>query len=651
MPFVSDAYYQSLNFDEQARFLQTHLVIGKHPETHDGLYISDVDRYSGIYLTGVQGTGKSGLLENMILRDVDAENAVIVLDAHGDLMTNCLAALPSHCLKSVYLLDMEDEQFPFGVNIFGTGPFQNSIAHAQAVERILHVFEVLWPDVLGQQSLPRYVRAATITFLENPGATLVDMQAFLQEDSVRRDMLQNVTDPTVMQFWKTQYEDLSPAERLRRVQPLLTRLESLFMGRSLVRNILSQRQSTISFRRAIENKEVIFIRLPVKLASQDARLIGTIIMAQIHTAIFSFGDVPESKRPGVSLYVDEFQNFSSHDIAELFTEGRKFGMKLTVAHQYRNQLPGYLQDSTMTARTKFCFQLTPEDAREMAHVFPAQEEVIKPEDIEAHPVNYLLTYGSDHPQIKTFIETYLRPLQSQKRGGKVDIQGSHLTYDLWNGVKQREVYVADPTPYLDNLLYQVMHLHNPSLDIPYDVVWGFSNCGRGFFNTNRLLLGDDFLSSAVRFPPALVVQTADGDFRWTRKPESGIEQLYHFLFHLRITMAILAETPIGKKSAPSSTAVGQMLTNLPRRAAFVKNAETVGVIYTQDTRSHLQGHELVARLDAIRGQSRSKYARPKQDVEVALMQPIGAIVAPQEGLNPSSTSMQPVIVRWEDIQP
>lgn len=616
MPFMSDNYYQALSPAKQAELLKTHLLLGYQLETHDHLCVPDVDRYAGMYVSGVQGTGKSALLENMIAHDVRVGNSVIVLDPHGDLITHCLAQLLPDRLVSTFLLDMEDEAHPFSVNVFATGKLDTDLARTQAVERIMHIFEVLWDDVLKQQNLPRYVRAATITLLANPGSTLVDMYALLTSDAYRARLLANVTDGSVIQFWQTNFENLSSAEQLRRVQPLINRLETLFMGRNLVRNIVGQRVTTINFRQAIENREIIFIRLPVKTVAQDARLIGTMLMSQIHSAVFSFANVPEAKRPGVSLYVDEVQNFATPDFAELFTEARKYGMKLTIAHQYRAQLPKFLQDSTITARTKVFFQLTPEDGREMAHVFPAQEEAVKPEDIEAHPVNYLLTYGSDDPQVKTFIETYLRPLQSQKRGGKVDIQGSHLTYDLWNGIKQKDdLYVSDPTPYLDNLLYQTMRLQNTNLYIPKEVVWGFSNCGRGFFNTLRLTFGHDLLSPTVRFPPILVVQTADGDLRWTRKPESGMEQLYHFLFHLRMIMFVLAEEPIGKKSNPSHAAVGQMLTNLPRRAAFVRSAETVGVIYTEDTPNRLQGRELVKRIQAILTQTRKKYGHPKAEIE------------------------------------
>ena len=636
MPFMSDAYFQALSPDKQKELLKTHLLLGYQPETHDHLCVPDVDRYAGMYVCGVQGVGKSGLLENIIAHDAQAGNAEIVLDAHGDLIAHCLAQLPPDRLAKTYLLDMEDEQFPFGVNVFATGKLDTDLARTQAVERIMHIFEVLWTDVLSQQNLPRYVRAATITLLANPGSTLVDMYAMLTNESYRARLLANVTDTGVTQFWKTNFDDLSPSEQLRRVQPLINRLEALFMGRNLVRNIVGQRVTTVNFRKAIEDHEIIFIRLPVKTVAQDARLIGTMLMAQIHAAVFSFANVPELKRPGVSLYIDEFQNFSTSDIAELFSEGRKFGLKLTVAHQYRNQLPSYLQNSTMTARTKICFQLTPEDGREMAHVFPAQEETLKVEDIEPHPVNYLLTYGSDNPIIKTFIETYLRPLQGQKRGNRVEMD--HFNYDWVKGERKENRRESDPTPYLDNLLYQVMRTGDANPLIPPDAVIGFSNCGKGFYGNVRGIAKDDWLlSPQVIFPRALVVKGATGDLRWTRKPESGIEQLYHFLFHLRMAMYALAENPIGKKSAPSHAAVGQMLTNLPRRAAFVKSAETVGVIYTEDTPNRLQGRELVKRIETILAQTSNKYSHPRAEVKRLFVQP-----------SASASPAMPV-ARWEEL--
>lgn len=614
MPYVSEGYLKSISDDKRRHLARSAVTLGIHPETGDRLSVSDVDRYAGTYVLGVAGVGKSGLLESLISHDAQTGNAIIVIDPHGDLITHCLSQLPQHRLIDTYLLDMEDEAYPFGINMFHAGRLESSVAKTGAVGRLMHIFEVLWPDVLSQQHLPRYIRAAAMVFLDNPGTTLVDMYAFLLDNQVRQRLLQNVTDPTVRQFWQVQYNNLSEAERNRRVQPLVVRLESLFMGRSLVRNIVGQRQNTINFRKAIAERQIILVRLPVKTVTQDARLVGTILMAQISAAVFSFGDTPLEQRPGVSLYVDEVQNFVSPDFAELFTEARKFGLRLTIAHQYRNQLPPFLRDSTMTARTKVCFQMTPDDAREMAQLFPPQEETVSPENIESKPVEYLLTYGSDELAVQQFIADYLRPMQGFKHGNKIEL-GAHLTFDVWSGAQMRDVVVADPTPYLNNLLYQVMRTGNPDVDIPFEVVMGFARCGRGFYSHARMA-GSGVLGPSVRFPPVLVVPSSDSS-RWTRAPESGLEQMYHFVFYLRSVMQYLASEPIGKKSAPSTTVVSQMLTQLPRRAAFVRSGDTVGVVYTQHTPKTAPPSEARARLLAVQARTRQTYCRSRDDIENA----------------------------------
>lgn len=596
--------------------VQTHTSIGYHPETHDELLIPDVDRYSGMYISGMPGSGKSGLLENMIIHDANAGKAVIVIDPHLDLVTRCIGSLPVHRLAATYLLDMEDESYPFGANIFATGELKTSIDHTQAVDRILHIFEVLWPDVLSQQHLPRYLRMATIVFLANSGKTLVDMYDFLLDDAARRTMLASVTDGSVKQFWKLQYDDLSPATRLSRVQPLLGRLEQLFAGRSLVRNIVGQQQNSIDFRKAIEKKELIFIKLTLKIVPEDASLIGTILVAQIHAALFSFVDIPEGKRPGVSLYIDEFQNFVSRDIAELFTEGRKYGMR--------------------------------------------------PENVDPHPTETLANHSHLHPPVvREFIEWYLRPVllqQSGSHGNKVRISDTGLSMadqavTVMSGGRAKDPEVDDPTVYLDYELQQVMVTGNYTLPILAGAVIGFANCGHSFFQQVRTIRDDDrrLLADihALNLPKHLVVPTAEGSWYWTRPPESGAEQLLHFLFHLRMTMRYLAEYPLGKQSAASTADVAKMLNQLPRRAAFVRSGDTVGMIYTNNTPKPLAQTELSERLKYIREFTRMAYCHPRTEIEQRFI----GNGTPPPNVNPPPTVQpdkhvppppQPPLSGWEE---
>jgi hypothetical protein len=645
VPFISEQYLASLSPEKRNALTFNGVWLGYHPETRDRLYLPNSDRYAGTYVLGVQGSGKSGLLQNLINQDMQAGQAVIVIDYHGDLTPACLGLVPGDRVPDTYLLDMEDEAFPFGVNIFSTGRLHNSLAQTQAVERIMHVFQVLWPEVVSQQNLPRYLRAATITLLANPGSTLVDMYTFLEDQSYRGRLLSNVADPTVRQFWHLQYDNLGQHERYQRVQPLIGRLEALFMGRNLIRNIVGQRQTTINFRKAIEQHQLIFIKLPGKTIPQDAGLVGTILLAQLHAAVFSFADVPEAQRPGVSLYVDEFQHFATSDFAELLTEGRKFGVRLTIAHQNRSQIPNFLQASTMTTRTKVCFRLTPDDSREMAHVFPSNEATVQADDIEVHPAHYLLAHPSNDPVVRVFTEVYLHPLQGMKRGaGRIEIDPWH---NSGAGAALYRAYtddysnprVADPTHRLDSLLYDVMQSGNPYLPIPPEVVAGFSNCGQGFYQAAMGLgYNDPLLQADAKYPRALVVQAANGEIRWTRNPEGGIEQMYHFVFHLRMLMMRLAEQPIGKATVASPADVARMLTQLPNRAAFARSADTVGTIYTFDTIPAPPRQALGRQIIQVLTQTRVTYCKPRAAVEQQFS-------APPDQPKPPDTPMS----RWEEL--
>lgn len=646
MPFRSQAEIARLGRDAFGKLLAETRQIGLHPQTHDPFLVSQLYRTMGMYILGNQGQGKTRQLQSLIHQDIFSDVATIVLDPHLDLTRDCIAALPlelpRELLNKIYLLDMEDEEYPFGLNVFAGVDYRSQMSYTQSVERIMHIFAVLWPEVMNQAYLPRYLRAAIITLAANRGATLVDMYTFLTNDGFRQRMLQNVYDQSVRGFWQTQYDDLSASQRYQRVEPLVGRLESILMGRSLVRNIVGQRQTTINFRRAIEEAAKIFIKLPLKTIPQDARLIGAIILSEIQASIFSFADTPEHLRPGVSLYVDEFANFATPLFSELFTEGRKFGARVTVAHQYRGQLPQFLREATMTAATKICFQVSPEDAREMAHLFLGAEATVRPEDIDPKPVEYLLKYGSNNYDVQTFDDWYVLPSQSQVHNGNVEIthpgfRAEHIPFWVLNVKPSDEKpKVPDPTPYLNNLLYQVMKTGNPAFDIPFEVVYGFSNCGRGFYSVFRYWWNKEkLLSPQVSYPAHLVVDAGNGP-EWTRAPEDSKEQLYHFIFHLRATMEYVAAHPLGKKTSSSPTDIAQEIVALPKRHAFVRSGHDVGRIVTADTLPPMDEYTILGNYSRISVQTREKYCR---QVKVSDSPPT----------NPNTPDDDMPISRWEEI--
>lgn len=640
MPFFSPSYLRT-----HPELKRTHLSLGWHPTTRDELLLPPVDRYSALYVLGVPGMGKSGFLETLIHQDAEAGNAIVVVDPHGDLIDHVLAALPQHRLAQTFRLDMTDERFPFGLNPFRSFQAETEVERSQAAAKIEHLFTVLFEGALDQQFLPRFVRAVTFTFLDNPGATLVDVLTLLTDHAFRAKLLANVKDPTVRQFWDTQYpEHMSEAERTRRVGPLVGRLERLFMGKALVRNIVGQRRTSVNFRRAIEERQILLVPLPIKQLGDDARVVGLLLIAQLHAAVFSFANVPEHARPGVSIYIDEFQNFTTADIEELVTEGRKYGVRLTVAHQIRSKLPEFLLEPTVAMRTKVCFQTTEKDARAMAPFFPLGEGSIAPEDLEPHATKHLAAYGCEDPTVRTFIERYLRPMQLE--GKRVEIVSERaVTFleSLVPGSMEQEkapTYEENPTIYLDPLFYEVMRTRNGLLPIPPGAVVGFANCMGGFYRATRWSLahafsGNQLLTAEASFPTYLATHTARG-WVWLRPPESPEERLLHCIFHLRATMLYLAEHPIGKVSKTTSAESAQALLSLPKRAAWVRHGDGVGVIYTHHTPRPAPG--AAERAYFVREQTRQRYCHPREQIEDRVLTTDPATFSRWEALTTEATA-------------
>lgn len=54
-------------------------------------------------------------------------------------------------------------------------------------------------------------------------------------------------------------------------------------------------------------------------------------------------DIPEEKRRDFGLYVDEFQNFATDSFATILSEARKYGLSLTMANQYVDQMTETVQ--------------------------------------------------------------------------------------------------------------------------------------------------------------------------------------------------------------------------------------------------------------------------------------------------------------------
>ena len=70
-----------------------------------------------MYVIGANGTGKTTVILNMILSDLRLNRGLCLIEPHGDLVRNVLAAMPEERLKDVIYFDLTDSHHSFGLNL------------------------------------------------------------------------------------------------------------------------------------------------------------------------------------------------------------------------------------------------------------------------------------------------------------------------------------------------------------------------------------------------------------------------------------------------------------------------------------------------------------------------------------------------------
>lgn len=418
-------------------------ILGKDIRTGEKIRVNDKERRSGTYILGATGQGKSLLEANLICQDAQKGYAVTVFDPHGDLIDHVIALLPEDVLKKTYLLDMTDKDFPFGLNLFNCPDPGDEIERAIAVDRVMHVFEKIWPEVKGVL-LEKLLRYVTLTLLEHPECTLVDIRRLLRDDAFRARIVSTLSNAEVRAYWEEEYNTMTPSERRKETMALDNRLAT-FRSVPFLRNIVGQQYNTIDIRRAIEEHQVLLIRLPMEQMKNSASLVGTILLAQVHAATFSFADLPWDQRPGFSLYIDEFQHFATADFAVLLREGRKFGVRITVAHQDRRALLPENRSATLGASSIICFRPTPDDALEITPIFFDSTVALRPERIYPDVIPRLRLH--EHREVQEYYRRYIFPLQ--KKAPK-----HNLNQDILDSF-QDVVYQAVKTENVDEELFDI----------------------------------------------------------------------------------------------------------------------------------------------------------------------------------------------------
>jgi hypothetical protein len=325
--------------------MEKHVVIGTANHWgHDvPLTLSPSDRRHHVYAIGKSGTGKTTMLRNMILQDIEAGRGVGVIDPHGDLSEDILQHIPRHRLEEVVYFNPADIEHPAGMNLLGSVPKDKRHLVASG---IVSIFRGIWPGFWGPR-LEYILYASIAALLDCENVSLLGVQRLLSDAKYRAWVVKQVKDPMVRSFWVNEFDGYERRFLQEAVAPIQNKVGQLLMSPH-VRNIVGQVKSKIDARFMMDDGRIFIANLSKgKLGSDKANLLGALLVTQFELAAMARADIREDERRDFFLYVDEFQSFTSDSFISVLSEARKYRLCLTLAHQYGSQLRPEIRDAVL----------------------------------------------------------------------------------------------------------------------------------------------------------------------------------------------------------------------------------------------------------------------------------------------------------------
>ncbi|HWD38291.1 MAG TPA: type IV secretion system DNA-binding domain-containing protein [Fimbriimonas sp.] len=318
------------------------LDLGILPGGKARLKFPRTERDKHLYVCGGTGTGKSKFLEHLIRQDIlswrKSKCGVLVLDPHGSLYDGLMQWLAWHRIEApIVPIDLRQDDWIVSYNLLR----QRQLADpAVLVDNIIDAMAYVWGQGSTDQT-PLFARWAgnILRTLYEKKLTLVESEHLI--DRVSRQMryllTENMEDKSSRQDW--QYANtLNPRDFESQIGSTINRLQR-FIKNQTMRSMFGQPGVSLDLGKALEEGHIIIVSLATeraKVSKENAELFATLLMSDLWTAAQERG-----KRQGIKpfyVYLDEFQRFVTPTIAENLDEARGYGLHLTMAHQFPNQL-------------------------------------------------------------------------------------------------------------------------------------------------------------------------------------------------------------------------------------------------------------------------------------------------------------------------
>jgi hypothetical protein len=330
------------------------------------------DRQRHMYVVGQTGTGKSTYLENLALQDMLNGNGFAFVDPHGDTAEKLLAMVPRERAEDVIYFSPADMDYPMGLNLFEyENPDQKDFLIQETLNMLQKLYDPTHQGIMGPRYEHIFRNAALLIMADPSGGTFVDIPKLFRDPGYLKQKLTYVKDNTVREFWEKEYPASQRSNDAGEVTSWFVSKFGAFLSNEMMRNIIGQTKSALNLREIMDNKKILLVNLSKgRTGDLNSKLLGMIFVMRFQAAAMSRANVPEDQRVDFSLYVDEFQNFSTDSFATIMSEARKYRLNLIVANQFTTQLTEEIRDAVFgNMGTIVAFRIGQNDVEALSRYF------------------------------------------------------------------------------------------------------------------------------------------------------------------------------------------------------------------------------------------------------------------------------------------
>ena len=386
------------------------LRLGQIAGTRSVLALSEEQRGTHMHVVGASGTGKSTFLEYMIRQDIAEGRGLCLIDPHGELAEKVLAwasFLPVEVPNLHYIAPHRDD-WTFCYNLFRNQPGRDTWF---LIDSLKAAAVKVWgaDNTLQTPRLDEWLGNVFYTILAL-GMTLPEGAHLLEPGVDRNPLRMAVAErlPSEASRIAAAWRDLcllaerKPTEFEARVGSTQRRLAP-FVDNPRLRRMFGVPGASMDLANCMDDGAVVLFNLAPRgrLSAEDGRLVGTLLLADFFVQMFH-----RTKKRPFTLYIDEFQDYATKDLARMLDQARKFGLRLVLAHQRPGQLEA--EDRNLyravrtNARTRVVFGgIFPEELEPIAKSMALgvlDPDLIKREmystTVVGYSKEYWISYGS-----------------------------------------------------------------------------------------------------------------------------------------------------------------------------------------------------------------------------------------------------------------